>query len=162
MGNPLFPTEMSLAGPWLLNEDALKALDVIVQKHWSYFEKIRVDALSKSIDDLSSRSKKIGNALDEERIAIQAERISSSIGIYIYDDDDNSYEFDAFENALTAIQLIKRKINAFSFYMQSGEIYCTITLNEYEALKIKTGPRENEKVQAFFVELVIGLLTKFA
>lgn len=148
-----FSTDEVYPGPWLLDQNALKGLDLIVLKHWEIFETRRLQLLNLAYEErLDISTHNINEQLSLFSESLPPHLLMSYLEFHIryY---KSIYKCDKFEDAFRERLLSQQTPNGFKIEFCSGDISGTVDLDVNDGLSVRLEPEDLQEVQDIFIDL---------
>ncbi|MCX6828948.1 MAG: hypothetical protein NT002_06650 [candidate division Zixibacteria bacterium] len=158
-----YPTEMRIAGPWLLNDEALQQLDNILDEEWKRLESSRESLLTKDAEERLQYRQEQGlhkDISEGERISLINElRESASYplrrsnrNINITLKGGGTYKAERFSTVMRDNTLLNEIATGFSTDLESADMRYRINVSsEQNELRIDVSPEQAPAAREAFV-----------
>jgi len=154
-----YSTDDIIEGPWLLDTNALKDLDSIIQKHWRSLESRRNQLLDLAVDDEYKKYEK-QLSISHQYVSEQLELFRRSHPVYSVSYlqiclryKKSRYFCESFESAFRERSLFDSIPNGFAIEFNSVDIKCKIDLSEQNGMSINVVPEEVMESQELFLDI---------
>jgi hypothetical protein len=143
MGEIYYSTHSEIQGPWLLDVEALRDLDAVIDEAWDRLEQRRLS--------------KVKHLNQEDAYVPYPLKITNK-ELTIYTGKDKTYITDSFDTALGDLKLLEQVPVGFDWKIESGEIRCRIragmsSFGRDSSLVIDVTPSEFSDARELFVSL---------